>query len=55
MVKPCFIWKHNGAYHVVDIPGNVYGVGSTVQQAVNSAVRNGVCGCEIDLEGVSFL
>lgn len=54
MVKPCFIWKHNNMYHVVDIPGNCYGQGSTKDAAVASAIRNGVCECEIDL-GVDSL
>lgn len=55
MVKPCFIWKHNNTYHVVDIPGNFYGKGSTAESAISSAIRNGVCECEIDCEGVSAL
>ena len=50
--KPCFIWKSGeGVYHVVDIPGNVYGRGSTRENAIASAVRNGIAECEIDVGG----
>lgn len=49
MVKPCFIWKHDGVFHVADVHGNVYSHGSSVENAVASAVRNGVDESEIEV------
>lgn len=39
----------------MDVPGNCYGVGATVEDAIASAVRKGIAECEIDTEGVSVL
>lgn len=48
MYKPCFVYKQKDQYFILDIPGQVFGVGSTPEQAIADAMSNGVGRDEIE-------